>query len=88
MRARMGLYSLLFVAGTQPRELCQHCVTYPPKPWANIMICADTATRIDVCGKSLIASVLVGIRVRLAQVVRKVTGYTRHTDGTRVWFPT
>jgi len=28
------------------RVLCQNCVTYPPKPWANMVIYGDVPTRI------------------------------------------
>jgi Bacterial regulatory proteins, luxR family len=29
-------------------DLCQNCVTYPPKPWGNTVIYGDTSTHIDV----------------------------------------
>src|SRR4051794_32171079 len=30
------------------RQLCQNCVTYPPKPWGNTVIYGDTSTHSDV----------------------------------------
>ncbi len=32
------------------RVLCQNCVTYPPKPWANTVIYGETPTHIVVAG--------------------------------------
>ena len=46
-------YDAVFVGGCRrnpTRELCQNCVTYPPKPWVNSMIYGDRPTRIDVAG--------------------------------------
>src|SRR6267142_4708496 len=34
--------------GKLRRQLCQNCVTYPPKAWANTVIYGDTSTHIDV----------------------------------------
>jgi hypothetical protein len=34
----------------QPRELCQNCVTCPPKPRTNTVIYGDTPMRIVVAG--------------------------------------
>jgi len=50
-RTQLSRYHFIFVdaaAGKLTRRLCQNCVTYPPKPWANIVFYGETATRIDV----------------------------------------
>jgi hypothetical protein len=30
------------------RQLCQNCVTYPPKPWGNTVVYGDTLKQLVV----------------------------------------
>jgi hypothetical protein len=53
---RIAAYALALVAlggaglfqRNRSSELCQNCVTYPPKPWVNTTIYGDTRMHIVV----------------------------------------